>query len=85
MRLLHFRRTFVEKMFAVHSKVELLQWQRAMRLVGLRKNVERSPSAASLALQTAVEGDRSTFFSQVRRPLQFNSNRSSNGFQNETA
>ena len=25
MRLLHFRRTFVEKMFAIHSKVELLK------------------------------------------------------------
>lgn len=25
MRLLHFRRTFVEKMFAVHGKVELLK------------------------------------------------------------
>ncbi len=28
MRLLHFRRTFVEKMFAIHSKVELLKRQR---------------------------------------------------------
>lgn len=27
MRLLHFRRTFVEKMFAIHSKVELLKRQ----------------------------------------------------------
>src|SRR6202034_2176030 len=25
MRLLHFRRTFVEKMFAIHSKVEMLK------------------------------------------------------------
>ena len=25
MRLLHFRRTFVEKMFAIHSKVEILK------------------------------------------------------------
>ena len=25
MRLLHFRRTFVEKLFAIHSKVELLK------------------------------------------------------------
>ena len=25
MRLLHFRRTFVEKMFAIHSKVELFK------------------------------------------------------------
>lgn len=25
MRLLHFRRTFVEKMFAIHGKVELLK------------------------------------------------------------
>jgi len=28
MRLLHFRRTFVEKMFAIHSKVELLKRDR---------------------------------------------------------
>lgn len=28
MRLLHFRRTFVEKMFAIHSKVELLKRER---------------------------------------------------------
>ena len=28
MRLLHFRRTFVEKMFAIHSKVELLKRNR---------------------------------------------------------
>ncbi len=28
MRLLHFRRTFVEKMFAIHSRVELLKRQR---------------------------------------------------------
>lgn len=28
MRLLHFRRTFVEKMFAIHSKVELLKQNR---------------------------------------------------------
>src|SRR5207302_11217155 len=28
MRLLHFRRTFVEKMFAIHSKVELLKCDR---------------------------------------------------------
>lgn len=28
MRLLHFRRTFVEKMFAIHSKVELLKHER---------------------------------------------------------
>lgn len=28
MRLLHFRRTFVEKMFAIHSKVELLKRKR---------------------------------------------------------
>lgn len=25
MRLLHFRRTFVEKMFAIHAKVEILK------------------------------------------------------------
>lgn len=28
MRLLHFRRTFVEKMFAIHSKIELLKRER---------------------------------------------------------
>jgi Nucleotidyl transferase AbiEii toxin, Type IV TA system len=28
MRLLHFRRTFVEKMFALHSKIELLKRER---------------------------------------------------------
>ena len=28
MRLLHFRRTFVEKMFAIHGKVELLKHDR---------------------------------------------------------
>ena len=28
LRLLHFRRTFVEKMFAIHSKVELLKRDR---------------------------------------------------------
>jgi len=30
MRLLHFRRTFVEKMFAIHSKVEIFKTRRSM-------------------------------------------------------
>jgi hypothetical protein len=46
LRLLHFRRTFVEKMFAIHSKVEILK-----RDVGMGGKVLEAPGTLSVVPQ----------------------------------